>query len=123
MTDVVELINDSTWNDYLLEDILIDYSDIHIHTLTPRELRKDFVCCDFIGIEYLGQWDENIIGNISVAENTSLTKTTLEKIKKNNNIELKGGGTREYNTLWLDVCIELIDGLCIHIICKSIKTE
>lgn len=76
------------------------------------------MCCDFIGIEYLGQWDENVIGNISVEENTSLTKTTLEKIKKNNNIGLKGGGTREYNTPWLDVCIELIDGLCIHIICK-----
>lgn len=123
MEDIIQYFNENSWNDFLLDKILIDYSNIYVHMLTPKDSLLQIQCCNFIGINYIGQWDENIIKDIHISRDSCLIDNALKKIGKNNSINHKGGGTREYNACWYDVSIELIDKICIHIICQTVQLE
>lgn len=123
MENTIDYINENSWNDFSLDTILIDYSDIWVRILTPKESQLKIKCCNFVGIDYLGQWDENIIRDIHISKDSHLIDNVLNKINQNNDTNHKGGGSRLYTGNWYDVCIELIDELHIHIICQNIGLE
>lgn len=95
MEDIIQYFNENSWNDFLLDKILIDYSNIYVHMLTPKDSLLQIQCCNFIGINYIGQWDENIIKDIHISRDSCLIDNALKKIGKNNSINHKGGGTYE----------------------------
>ncbi len=107
------------WHDTSLERIVIDYNDIVVE-IDIEEKTTKLICCNFIGIEYLGQWDENIIKSITISEDNALIYNTKKKIKFFNN---DGGGVKKYDTDWKCVSIELIDGVIISIVCEKVKCD
>ncbi len=68
MKGIKEYINNNSWDDYILESISIDYEKAVINISLDNKAIK-INCNNFIGIEYLGQWDESVIGSISLYEN------------------------------------------------------
>ena len=110
------------WHDSSLENIVIGYNDITIKI--EREDKTILLkCANFIGIEYLGQWDENIIKRIYVDDNCDIIEKAKKSIAVNNNIEYLGGGVRKFHSKWICLKIELIDGVVIKIVCDDITTE
>ena len=111
--------NKLCFTDYSLEAINIDYTNIEI--IIELEKKYKIKCENFMSISYIGQWDENIIDSIYVTSEDELIDLTKQKILKNNNINLKGGGTREFNDKWLCLNIKLIDSVEIKIICFCVE--
>ncbi|MBP3365463.1 MAG: hypothetical protein J6K96_00560 [Treponema sp.] len=111
--------NDSDFADYSLEEIKIDYDKIAIEIRREKKYRID--CLHFLAISYIGQWDENIIENVFITENDDFIAEVKSKIKKNNNINFKGGGTRDFNADWICLTIRLIDALEIKIVCSDVE--
>ncbi|MBE6814057.1 MAG: hypothetical protein E7522_01265 [Ruminococcaceae bacterium] len=107
------------WHDYSLEKITIDYDNI-VLDLELDNILKSIVLENFIAIEYIGQWDENIIKSISLVDDCEFIEKTLNKIKNNNDSYLKGAGKKDVNAQWKCVVIELIDGVRIRIVCDNI---
>ncbi len=108
------------WHDYSLEKITIDYDNI-VLDLELDNILKSIVFENFIAIEYIGQWDENIIKSITVVDDCEFVKKALDNIKNNNDIHLKGAGKKDVNVQWKCVVIELIDGVKIRVVCDTIK--
>ncbi len=108
------------WHDCSLEKITIDYNNI-ILDLELDNILKSIVFENFIAIEYIGQWDENIIKSISLVDDCEFIEKILIKIKNNNDTLLKGAGKKDVNAQWKCVVIELIDDVKIKIVCETIK--
>ncbi len=104
------------WHDTLLERITIDYDNIVVEIEVNEKITK-LICYNFIGFDYLGQWDENVIKCITLSEDDEMIFVAKERIKYNNSL---GGGVKIFETQWKCVCIELIDGVVIHIICEKV---
>jgi len=80
----MEFENNLSFTDYSLESINISYTNIEI--IIELENRYKIECENFISIDYIGQWDENIIDNIFVTSEDELIDLAKRKIQKNNNI-------------------------------------
>ena len=115
----MEFENNLSFTDYSLESINISYTNIEI--IIELENRYKIECENFISIDYIGQWDENIIDNIFVTSEDELIDLAKRKIQKNNNIDLKGGGSRDFYGKWLCLIIKLIDSVEIKIVCSRVK--
>lgn len=115
----MEFENNLSFTDYSLESINISYTNIEI--IIELENRYKIECENFISIDYIGQWDENIIDNIFVTSEDELIDLAKRKIQKNNNIDLKGGGSRDFYGKWLCLIIKLIDSVEIKIVCSMVK--
>lgn len=113
-------INNMHWNDFLLESISIDYDKIVIVTSLDDKI-IEIICKNFISIQYLGQWDENVISTIKVFEDDYFCKESRLIVDKNNTRNLLGGGTKSINNIWYHVQIGLLDGVNIHIVCTNIN--
>lgn len=118
--DVVRYINELNWHDCSLNSILIDYSNIIINLEQPDAKNISLKCVNFIGITYLGQWDENIVDNIKIVTSSPEIYNSIRIIEENNSDTLKGAGTKTINSLWIDIIITLIDNVEIHVVCDSI---
>ncbi len=115
----MEFENNLCFTDYSLESINIDYTNIEI--IIELEKRYKIKCKNFISINYIGQWDENIIDSIFVTSEDELIDLTKCKIQKNNDTGLKGGGTRDFNGKWLCFTIKLIDSVEIKAVCSRVE--
>ena len=104
------------WHDCSLEEISIEY-DCIIITIEKNNSIIKLKCYNFIGIEYLGQWDENIIKQIIISYDNEMITRAKKNIKYK---DIKGGGTKEYNSEWKCLIIELIDNINIYIVCKDV---
>ena len=67
------------WHDYSLEKITIDYDNI-VLDLELDNIFKSIVFENFIAIEYIGQWDENIIKSIFLVDDCEFIEKTLNMI-------------------------------------------
>ena len=113
------MIFGEAWHDYSLEKITIDYDNI-VLDLELDNIFKSIVFENFIAIEYIGQWDENIIKSISLVDDCAFIEKTLNKIKNNNDTLSRGAGKKDINAQWKCVVIELIDGVKIRVVCDNI---
>ena len=120
MLKEVEYINHCNWHDYSLDTINIDYDKVvlSIH-LTPVTVQ--LTCKNFIGINYVGQWDECVIDSMIVSDSKEIITTCKRMVAQHNSIDSIGGGTKRYNDMWKSLCITLLDGITIDIVCSDIK--
>ena len=107
------------WHDSSLDRITIDYDNIVVEMEVDDKVVR-LICCNYIGIEYLGQWDENIIRKISLSNDSELILLAKNKIKSPN---INGGGIKKYDFNWKCMNIELIDGVIIQIICENVVID
>ena len=107
------------WHDYSIEKITIDYDNI-VLDLELDDIFKSVVFENFIAMEYIGQWDENIIKSIVVVDDCEFIDKALDNIKNNNSTRLKGAVKKDFNTQWKCVVVELIDGVKIRILCDNV---
>ena len=119
---IIGNFEDTMWHDSSLEKIVIEYKDI-IAELETDNVTRRIVFKNHIAIDYIGQWDENIVESIYEEKNEDIIKNALEKVNAYNNTKRKGGGTRDINSDWTCIIIKLIDGVCIRIVCDGIVIE
>lgn len=108
------------WYDSSLEKIVIEYNDIIAEIELDEKIYK-IIFKNYIAINFIGQWDENIIKDIYEDPNNDLIATALAKISLNNNTEFYGGGKRCFDSIWSCIIIKLIDNTMIQIVCDSIE--
>lgn len=94
-----------------MNNISINYDEckIDIEDLFNRE--RTLLCSAFRSIEYIGQYDENVIKDINVIDKSDLINRTAAVIEKCNRC-------KDENLVELNV--ELIDSVSIKIICQKI---
>lgn len=114
-------INKQNWHDFYLNDIKIDYENLVVSLIDASDNLIKIMCKGFIGIHYLGQWDENVVKDINIGNESDILEQTLQIIKVNNGTSYKGGGLRNLNHQWLELQIQLIDGVEIKIPCMEVK--
>lgn len=119
---IIGNFEDTMWHDSSLEKIVIEYNDIIAELETDNVIRR-IIFKNYIAIDYIGQWDENIVESIYEEKNEDIIKKALEKVNNSNHTKRKGGGTRDINATWICLIIRLIDGVCIRIVCDGIVVE
>lgn len=114
--------NKNIWHDSSLDKIVIKYNDIIVELGTDIGAKK-IVFKNYIAFDYIGQWDENIVKAIYEENDNNFIKYALEMINNCNDTKYKGGGTRDINADWRCIVIQLIDNICIKIVCDDIICE
>ena len=100
-----------SWHDSMLDNIKIEYNSCTVNFTDYNDEERVISCSDFSGIEYLGQYDENIIKSIKLLENSNYV-TKIKTIIKDNN--------SNYTDSELKVLeIVLIDNVKIIIVAKE----
>ena len=64
MNSSIEKINCSSWTDWDLGKMEIDYNRIVVRLSEGSEATVTIYCNDYIGFSYVGHWDESVIENI-----------------------------------------------------------
>lgn len=117
-----ENCGNEAWHDSSVEKIIIEYNDITAIIETNSE-EKRIVFKNYIALEYIGQWDENIVASIYEDSDNDFVEDALKKVNRWNNTKNRGGGTRDINAKWKCYVIKLIDNVCIKIICDNVVFE
>ena len=121
MNSSIEKINCSSWTDWDLGKMEIDYNRIVVRLSEGSEVTVTIYCNDYIGISYVGHWDESVIDRIYVEQDGNLIKESKMNIRKFYGVNpLKGGGTKEINDNWYQLNIKLMDGNSVLVACKNI---
>lgn len=114
--------NRYVWHDSSIEKIVIEYNDIILELETDVGTKK-IIFNNYIAIDYIGQWDENIVDAIYEEYDNDIIKSALQKVNACNDTKHKGGGTRDINSNWKCIVIMLIDKVCIRIVCNNVIYE
>ncbi len=117
-----EYINNNNWHDYFLESINVDYEKATIKLSFGNKL-SNIECINFIGMQYLGQWDESVVADINIIEEDEFCLTNRLAVRKNNPTEYVGGGVKSIGDVWYHVVVKLIDNVSIHIVCTKINVK
>ena len=107
------------FSDYSLMNIIIDYNDVVVNIKDDDIF--EIKCKNFIGLNYIGQWDENIIADIEIYDSDICIDQSKEVIVHNNDIKYRGGGLKDFNANWKCLHLKLIDGIIIKIACQEIQ--
>ena len=107
------------WHDSTLERIIIEYDTISVEIETDKKPWR-LNCHNFIGIEYLGQRDENVIKRIDISEQNEIISKVASMVSEDN---CKGEGINQIDMKWKWLGIELLDGVIISIVCESINLD
>lgn len=78
------MFNNINWHDSLLNSIKIEYDKCYIKFTDYNDEEKSILCLGFRGIEYLGQYDENVIRSIKLCDD-SVYINKVKTVLKNNN--------------------------------------
>lgn len=112
----------NVWHDSSVEKIIIEYNDIILILETDTGFKR-IIFKNYIALEYIGQWDENIVAAIYEDRDHDFIEEALKKVKKCSNTTYRGGGTRDINSEWKSCVIKLIDNVCIKIVCDTVSIE
>lgn len=118
----LDIIRNNIWCDSSIDKVIIEYNDILVELDTDAGI-KTLIFKNYIAIDYIGQWDENIVDCIYVENDNDIIEQSLTKVNMYNDITRMGGGTRDINTNWKCIVIRLIDGVCIRIVCNEIDLD
>ena len=100
-----------SWHDSMLGNIKIEYNSCTVNFTDYNDEERVISCSDFSGIEYLGQYDENVIKSITLLKNSNYVTRVKTIIKGNNS---------NYTDSELKVLeIVLIDNVKIIIVAKE----
>lgn len=104
--------------DYSLKIITVVFDEI-VFTIDDDDV-YEIRCSNFIGLNYLGQWDENIISEIEISESDLCINQCLDIIVKNNDVKYKDG-VKNFDFNWKCLKIKLIDDVVIKVVCEKIE--
>ena len=104
--------------DYSLKKITVVFDEI-VFTIDDDDV-YEIRCSNFIGLNYLGQWDENIISEIEISESDLCINQCLDIIVKNNDVKYKEG-VKNFDFNWKCLKIKLIDDVVIKVVCEKIE--
>ncbi len=122
MDNTAEKINNSCWADWSLDKLEFDYDRVLITVSKDTEIIVTICCKDFIGLSFIGHWDESVIEGITVETKGNLIDESLYTVKKlYGENPLPGGGVKKIDDNWNQLSIKLIDGNVIKVACKSIE--
>ena len=121
----IEIINNNCFADWSTNTITVDYDNVVVVIEELYSASKFSIhCMNFIGIAYIGQWDENIIEDIFIERKGDLLDCSIKKVVQfNGDSPSPGGGTKKLTNKWYQLNIKLIDGLIIQIVCDSFLFE
>lgn len=118
--DLNKDINSKSFNDYIVEQIILEGFTIKIN-LDHKDKKKVILNCeDFIGMKYLGKWEEELIKSIIVEETGDALVESIFKIKKNYDMPFNHSKTKNVYDKWYQVNINLKDGSIIQVACKRV---
>jgi len=123
--NIISQINNWGWEDCSLVKIDISYDNISIEISDDENRHQVFIQCDeFIGFEFIGNWDECFIERVEVSEQGKLIEKSIEKVKKcyGNNTNIPGM-KKDIKGRWYQLSITLIDGVILDIACGNIKIQ
>lgn len=123
MNDNIKQINLMNWYDYSIEKIEIKFDNINVVIVDESDKPIEILCEEYIGIRYLGHWDESVIKSIKVQNSSELTEESIKIIKNNYKDMTFGGGYRKIEKKWYELIIELIDNNKLMIVCSNVSTE
>lgn len=125
-TQGINKINSTNWRDWALEKIIFDDNTEDLKIILSNEYEKNviFRCKNYIGISYLGNWDEGIIENMWTENNGDILSESKKIIISNrpDGFAFKNDEIRFANE-WFQLNIKLIDGVIIKIAFKEIEFE
>lgn len=122
MDNIVNTINNSGWHDWSLSKLEIEYDRVLIGLSDDTVNIVTFCCWDYIGLSFIGHWDESVIKDITVETKGNLIDESLSTVKKlYGENPLPGGGVKKLEDKWYQVNIKLIDGNVIKVACKRIE--
>jgi hypothetical protein len=126
MNNHINKINSTNWRDWALEKIIFDDNTEDLKIILSNEYEKNviFRCKNYIGISYLGHWDEGIIENMWTENNGDILSESKKIIISNrpDGFAFKNDEIRFANE-WFQLNIKLIDGVIIKIAFKEIEFE
>ncbi|PEJ60365.1 hypothetical protein CN692_03465 [Bacillus sp. AFS002410] len=125
MNSIITKINESDWHDWEFEEIKIDYSNVTIviESSSTNKTVVIIICKNHIGFDYIGHWDEAVIEDINIDTEGDLIEKSLSKIKSNYGDQPNTiGNERDFQGEWLQVNIQLIDGVTIKVVCQDVDT-
>lgn len=118
---VISKINYYNWKDWNLDNIKIDFEKITVKLSDDNDINIQLDVYHYIGLSYLGHWDETVIDDIKVSKTGELIKKSIDEVTKNyGKNPIKGGGIKNINDDWLQINIKLIDGVVIKFVCREI---
>lgn len=113
-----------SWQDISCDELIITPDNIKIE-LSNDEVEKSYtlICINYIGFESIGHWDENILSDISVINNTPLIKNCLDCIRGNYSFTNIPGNPRKFDDEWYEVRLSFIDNSYLSIVCNNIEIK
>lgn len=135
--DTINEINNIVWADWSFDGFDTNYERIAIklsyitekYDKTDQMINENYVneqviiyCNDFIGLSFIGNWDENIIESIKIQPEGELITNSLQEIKRLYGelpFSMLGGGVKKFDSLWYELNIKLIDGNIVKVACQS----
>lgn len=125
MLDTKTQINNWGWEDCSINKIELGYDNVIVEIVDSENTDRIYIICeDYIGFEFIGNWDESIIKNVEIKEQGFLIEKSIQKIKDNYKESIRIPGiSKDLRGKWYQLCIELIDGISIEIACGNIKIE
>ncbi|MFW5971975.1 MAG: hypothetical protein ACOCRL_00685 [Bacillota bacterium] len=118
---MISKINYYNWKDWNLDNIKIDFEKITVKLSDDNDINIQLDVYHYIGLSYLGHWDETVIDDIKVSKTGELIKKSIDEVTKNyGKNPIKGGGIKNINDDWLQINIKLIDGVVIKFVCREI---
>lgn len=118
-----DLLLKMNWTDMCFDQLSILNDDNIIVELSNDEFDMSYtiMCTNYIGFEFIGHWDENVLADISISNNTELITNCLKHIKKNYNNTNIPGNFRKIDSTWYEVRFLFIDNSYLSIVCDNIE--
>ena len=119
MSKIIDKINSFTGTDWILNKIFIDSDHIKIECSNENYITT-LLCNNFIGISFVGNWEESVIEQISVDSHGDLIEESIKKIKfLYKDGKIPNTIIKNINDIWYQLNIKLIDGNVIQIACNE----
>lgn len=106
-------VNGVNWHDSYLDKISIEFDKCLIELTDYNDKYRIIMCHKFGSINYIGQYDENVIKNMRIVTDSKFIEETRRVIKENNSNYID----RDLRQLE----IELIDGVKIRIVANNFE--
>ena len=130
--NVIEKINCVNWADWSFDNINMDCESVSIKlsyisdSIYRPDIPATITCKNFIGLSFIGHWDENIIEDIRIEPAGDLITNALQQIKHFNGdppIPSLGGGMKKMDSQYYQLNVQLIDGNVIKVACDSFELK
>jgi len=122
--NTIKYINSCCWHDSTFAEnasFIEDNGDIVLRI----QHAENYVirCKNYIGLSYIGHWEEGVIESIKVEGEGDLMKESLNTIRHLNGKPPYSNLCRQMHDNWYQLNIKMIDGVVFKVVCESVILE